>query len=200
VNCADIRNLLPEYGRGGLTKHEESLVEQHLKSCKTCPQELTALQELYAHLDLQSTEKPSEQYWTALLPRIHQRIGERNESGIPVWIRRVALPLSLALLIVAIVIQLSSVDRTASFAVGVRSVLHELDSLELEEIADDVLLQDVVVRDGEENDKELLKELMADANLTVIRSYDEMRTFTENLNDEDAEMIVARLNTKWPFN
>jgi hypothetical protein len=81
VNVDEIKLLIPDYVSGSLSNEEKRLVEEALSSSFELKE---FYDEMKGTLDFISSVKfvePAPQYWNNLLPRIHQKIDERESRA-----------------------------------------------------------------------------------------------------------------------
>jgi hypothetical protein len=204
VTCNEVKKLLPDYLEGTLTDDEMSFVAQHLHECKDCPKELQSLQALLTQLEARNVKAPPEYYWTTLLPRIHQRIEERKKRRLPVWVPRFVFPMVGAALLVVIAIQVFSPEReTVWTETGIRNVLQEMDSTELQQVNIAMYLDNNYANGMNplSSDTEMLKEMVNDLNITTaFPAYEQngATEFTEmdNITDEEADLLLDHLDQR----
>ena len=48
IECADVKDLLPEWVRGELTKSDHTVVSQHISSCALCSEEIELVRRIQA--------------------------------------------------------------------------------------------------------------------------------------------------------
>ena len=76
MKSSHVLNQLPEYLRGSVSEADRSAIERHLKTCKSCKAEYTALANVWTEFSRLPDERPS--------PRMRQRFYaelERRKSG-----------------------------------------------------------------------------------------------------------------------
>jgi hypothetical protein len=105
-----VLSQLPDYLTGSLNKSERTRIEQHLKTCKSCSSEYTAVAAIWAELGKLPDEMPSQgfrakfyaalgQYKARYEVRPEHRWGERFNSLLDrFWPKQPALQLAVALL------------------------------------------------------------------------------------------------------
>lgn len=108
MNCQEAQYRLADLIDGRLPDTERAAIETHLASCHSCAGTLGEMRSLTDDLHRQPQPwSPPAAYWDTLLPRIHQRIDARNERGKTLldagflWLRRLALPAAVVMLLVA---------------------------------------------------------------------------------------------------
>lgn len=206
MTCARVKSLLPDYLRGALSDDEMSFVAQHLHQCRDCPEELASLQELYAGFDRLPFGEPSEHYWTTLLPRVHQRIEGRKDHRVPRWIPRLAFPVVLTALIVAIIVRFfvtTEADREAGqippYDPEVKTLVEELSSEELDQLGETSISEDDNISSVENTlsiDGEVLERVLADVRNVFSYSEVDPASVVSTWDDEDIEQLVVYLDQK----
>ena len=93
--------LLPDYLRGVLSSDESKEVEQHLQHCAACQSDLAEMKQVLAAIGAPPTLDVPGNYFSSLLPRIHQRLEKKKQS---VWVSsplvgKLVLPLGAALVV-----------------------------------------------------------------------------------------------------
>jgi hypothetical protein len=58
MNCEEIKNLLPDFDEGTLSSITMYAMQDHLKTCKACTQELEEIRELYRALSDSNLQQP----------------------------------------------------------------------------------------------------------------------------------------------
>ncbi len=74
MSCSKIRSLLVDYNENSLSPEEKKLVQDHLRVCVSCREELKEIQALFEVLQREKTEKVEENFWTNFVPEIRRRI------------------------------------------------------------------------------------------------------------------------------
>ncbi|HLK27303.1 MAG TPA: zf-HC2 domain-containing protein [Puia sp.] len=59
MNCEEIKNLLPDFDEGALSPITVYAMQDHLKTCESCTQELEQIRELYRALSDNNLQQPS---------------------------------------------------------------------------------------------------------------------------------------------
>lgn len=74
LNIEELKYLIPDYITGQITDADKAAVEEALKESAELMEFHSELKGTFAFVDTVQLEEPSPQYFTNLLPRIHQRI------------------------------------------------------------------------------------------------------------------------------
>jgi len=77
---AQVRHLLGAYHDGELDKSRTAKIDEHLKSCGPCRQDLDRLAALETSARLSVPAEPGEAYWESLPSRVMSGIGEARRS------------------------------------------------------------------------------------------------------------------------
>ncbi len=79
MNCEDYKDLLMGYLDNELSAEQKHTLEDHLKTCETCREELTGFRKLIAITDdvtlVEPEDKLIEQYWGGIYNRLERGIG-----------------------------------------------------------------------------------------------------------------------------
>jgi len=100
MKCNDICELMPDIAAGPDTTTPE--VSGHLQSCAACAGKLAEVRQTMALLDEWRVPDPSPYFDTRLMARVREEKGE--PSGWWQWLRKPALAVSLAVLMVMSVV------------------------------------------------------------------------------------------------
>jgi len=98
MKCNEIRELLPDLAAGITAGGSE--VNDHLRDCAQCGATLADFQKTMALLDEWQAPEPSAYFDTRLKARLREEV-RTQPSGWLVWLRRPALAVSLAVVMVA---------------------------------------------------------------------------------------------------
>ena len=98
MNCTQVRELLPDLA-AGMDKGTQD-VQTHIASCSTCAAKLQGFRQTMALLDQWQAPDPGPYFDTRLGARLREEMA-RPAAGWLQWVRRPALALSLAALLVA---------------------------------------------------------------------------------------------------
>lgn len=99
INIEEIKLLLPDYITGSLGEEEKQKVEAALGSEPSLKELYTVMKDALDFAGIVQAEEPSPQYWNNLLPRIHQKIDEKEsrKSFSHAW--KILLPAAAVILI-----------------------------------------------------------------------------------------------------
>ena len=99
MNCNQVRELLPDLAAGMDLDKGTHDVQTHLLSCSTCTAKLQGFRQTMALLDQWQAPEPSPFFDTRLGARLREEMA-RPAAGWLHWVRRPALALTVAALIV----------------------------------------------------------------------------------------------------
>jgi predicted amidophosphoribosyltransferase len=103
MNCFEIQEKIIDMVLGNLSPHDQMLINEHLKICSMCRDELQFLDECLKTCSLVSTESCEchfeETYWENFVVSVHDRISyEKPEAVFPF---KVVLPIAASALLAA---------------------------------------------------------------------------------------------------
>ncbi len=98
MNCTQVRELLPDLA-AGMDKGTQD-VQTHIASCSTCAAKLQGFRQTMALLDQWQAPEPGPYFDTRLGARLREEMA-RPATGWLHWVRRPALALTAAALLVA---------------------------------------------------------------------------------------------------
>jgi len=96
MKCHEISELMPDLAAGFVPVTSE--VEDHLQNCAACTGQLQELRQTMALLDEWQAPEPSPYFSTRVMARVREE--QARPSGWFSWLRRPALAVSLAVLMV----------------------------------------------------------------------------------------------------
>jgi hypothetical protein len=96
MKCNEITELMPDLAAGFETVTSD--VETHLQACTTCASTLQEFRKTMALLDEWQAPEPSAYFSTRVMARVREE--KAKPSGWLLWLRRPALAVSLAVLMV----------------------------------------------------------------------------------------------------
>jgi anti-sigma factor RsiW len=98
MNCNQVRELLPDLA-AGMDKGTQD-VRTHISSCSACAAKLQGFRQTMALLDQWQAPEPGRYFDTRLSARIREEV-TRPAAGWRYWLRRPAVAISLAAVLVA---------------------------------------------------------------------------------------------------
>ncbi len=200
MKCVKRPYNLPEFARGKLSVGEATSVAAHLSTCDSCANESNELKALFAVLDRSIVAQPSDAYWSSFIPRLHERIGRSTASWVIPEQLRIALPASIAILLVFLVSRYDSLESSHE-SQQIHSIVHELAASDLLDAEQSVDIDENyeparttrVVEESVGADKIVLREIFEEGeNIDGYSDVDQL-TADNTLTDADALDIVARL-------
>jgi len=199
---------LPDYLTGRLHDTARQEVEEHLKVCPQCQDELERLQVGVEAAQKGETREPPADYWTSILPRLRYRIettAAPSAAGfgftIPSWIERVLAPAAALALGVLLIIHFTSIEsrKTAQPALDeeIRTLLQTLEEDEVAELVEPgVAPRSVLPPMPELDDNRLLSRLLVEdpSGFRDISDFFGVPTnFVESLTEQEVEEVLERL-------
>lgn len=205
--CKEIQFQLPDFVVEKLSEQERLIVVEHLRICKTCEAEAAELWLIVQEIGESNAWTPSEAYFDGLLPRIHERIDRKSSWAIPEWATKFVLPFGAAVIMVIALLRVSSTVENQPQ--DLQTILQQLQPEEIQQVADQQTLSEVSepsTNDNDattvslDNDKEIVKELIKDDQVSSLYSEADVQSATENLNDQEIDRLVSYLQTKFDVN
>lgn len=80
-NTEEIMMLIPDYITGNISSSDKALVEKALSESAELTELYMDMKSSVGFIDSVKQAEPAPQYWNTLLPRIHERIEERQNKG-----------------------------------------------------------------------------------------------------------------------
>lgn len=136
-----VEYLLPDYLNKKLEESLRPWVENHLEECGACRAELDNLRGVFSHLDSFVARPPHDGYFTTVLPRVRERLQEKESVSFlshPLVTRFVA-PLAVGALLLVILFRVPFALREADR--GHNPLQPVVRGLETEELVDVILDQ-----------------------------------------------------------
>ena len=211
-DCREIQNHLPDYFLGRVSDEDGRLIEEHLAHCQSCQAEAAELDRAFIALKQSETSLPPESYWQNFLPRLHERIEERKRSGLVFgigrqfgpWIQKVLIPSAALVATIFVLTRIPFVPKPSSSEL--RQLVQEMNVNEMWEATEtshSVLMAEPDSRAGavlaqDEETRQALNSLVAVSSDELDRFQQATLlgfagTALEDLNDEDAETVITRL-------
>lgn len=160
MKCKKIKFLLSEYSKGELDRREMARVEEHLKHCPQCQEELNDLKDLEKKitipLDFQGIAL-TPQFETRLRSRVKALESEKSGFTIPRWAFGVG---TVAVLLLSLTILLNYPDRLPSE--GFNQALARLSVEELEAIDDDLSMSEESLETADFTYNDMLRAMLKD--------------------------------------
>lgn len=99
IHIEEIELLLPDYITGLLNEEDKQKVEDALASSSSLKALYTEMKDALDFADSVQAQEPSPQYWNNLLPRIHQKIEEKERRKSFSYAWKILLPAAAVILI-----------------------------------------------------------------------------------------------------
>jgi hypothetical protein len=82
LNIEDIKLLIPDYITGSLSEDESLMVKNAIDNSSELKELYIDMKNAFEFTDSVKFEEPAAQYWNNLLPKIHQKIDEREQQSL----------------------------------------------------------------------------------------------------------------------
>jgi hypothetical protein len=210
VRIEHVEHLLPEYLNSTLDDVLRPGVEEHLKHCSACAGELAELRQTMEFLDAQATTGPPDGYFTTVLPRVRERMEEKESRNVfanPLIIR-LALPIGVAVLALFILLSLPFPANEIEGHNPLQAVMHGSTTQDLVEVVLDMMpLQPLSTPTVEGETSSLLgvrvlrgDHLLANADEAMsaqdLTLDEQMLEGLDQLNESDIEALVQGLGER----
>lgn len=195
MNRDEIYLSLIDYAEGTLDSSRRSLIESELKKSYLLRKDLELLQSTLASLQQHEENDISSHYFSNFLPRLRENIDRKktvNRFLYPLWLQRLAVPFSAAVVIVSLfgLYQLFLPDTSMQV---LSSIVYEAEQGEVEQlIATGTPFGVSMVSASSVNEQ-----FLADQLLTASSLYDNVVSDTQilsQLDEQDVDLIVQHLN------
>lgn len=138
MHTTHVDYLLPDYVTGKLEEPLRSGVATHLEDCAECRAELETLQRAFQAIAGSERKSPPSAYFTGILPRVRERLEQRDSLSVfarPLF-TRFALPLAVGVLTFVLLMHVPALTNNGGTVQNpLRPVLSGVGSEELVEIA-----------------------------------------------------------------
>lgn len=198
MKCTNRPAHLVDFAQGIASPEARAQIAGHVNNCPICSKEVTELNAIFASMKTRRLTSPPETYWTNLVPRIHERLGERTPSkrflkGAPVF-----LPAAVIMLL-AIFITRFDIIAPMYEVQDIRSLLHQMADEMLQEVDQSVAIEESAwpgrlspaVDDPAGTDKEILLAIFEDGEPTEGYSdLDQVQPETSITEDEAGDVVA----------
>ncbi len=201
----EIKYSLPDFVNNKLAGNEQQSVSEHLLACLDCKREGEELQSLMLELNKETVTAPSPQYWSSLLPRIHERIERKSERQLPEWLVRFVLPLSAAAGMLLFIVNFKSSDNATDLR-ELQTMIQQLPSEELHRVTETVTSPGFSEAYDEQKDEisslaedsDIFKSLVRDDTDIATHTDINIEAATEKLSAGDTDDFIAALERTVP--
>jgi anti-sigma-K factor RskA len=214
MKCKIITPMLTEYLEGTISAGDRKLVEEHIASCKQCARDAQLIAEAFQALRNVADDSVPANYFTNLVPRIHERLENRRRfaiaSLIPAWLEEVLAPVS-ALAVVASLVALFFVfePTTVNVSSALESIVSEIQNSDTTALSDFMTSQNITQTnlDAEQHvletvpdptlvtqqfEKQLLPNNVED--VSVPTSFISSDPSYESLSSDEVDQVIERLS------
>ncbi|MBS4027365.1 MAG: hypothetical protein KGZ58_01910 [Ignavibacteriales bacterium] len=141
MQCNEIKLLLPDWVKEKEHNTSHIIIQQHLMTCQNCTNEAEAMEQLFSRIDNDKQYVPTQQYFTNLLPHIHQRIERKRKQKYYWRIFQIATPV-VALFVLFFISPKFSSEQTFTIENAVEGIIQSSDTDELRDFASTMLTED----------------------------------------------------------
>jgi hypothetical protein len=202
MKCKDVKYNLPDFLNDNIIDDDAKKISNHLDSCKPCRKELESLLALFKEIEKDKSWQPPEEYWTSLLPRIHNRIDIKTKIPPYTRIIQIVLPAAAAIMLVILSLQLLPLINGNTL----QNNQTEIKQLPSDELQDYLHQQSIVGVDESyayadnsvslDVDKNIVKELLQENNALSSYLNTDQEILYETINDQTADKVVAIIESK----
>ncbi len=205
-----VEYLLPDYLSHMLEESLRPWVESHMEECGACRAELENLRGAFNHLDSFEARPPHDGYFTTVLPRVRERLQEKNSVPLLLHplVTRFAVPLAVGALLLVILFRIPFALREAERERNpLQPVVRDLETEELVDVILDQVHRQTISGQGENETSALLAipllrsdHLLAGADQLSLSNESVLDVgLPENLDQlsaSDVDVLVARLGER----
>ncbi|MCX6135447.1 MAG: zf-HC2 domain-containing protein [Ignavibacteriales bacterium] len=205
-----VEYLLPDYLKGMLEESLRPGVESHLAECAACRAELEQLRPAMALLDSLEVRPPYEGYFSAMVPRVRERLQRRRIFDFvthPLF-ARFAVPLAVGALLLVILLRVPDAVREAGGERNpLQAVVHGLETEDLVDVVLDQQDRQAISGNGENETNSMLAVPFLQGDL-LLAGADQLLLSNESVLDaaipehldqlspSEVDVLVARLGER----
>lgn len=213
MKCDEISPLLVELKEGTISGENQALAEQHIATCAKCKADLVMIGGAFEALRVSVDEELPTHYFTNLLPRVRQRLDERDVKkfgfALPEWAQRMVAPASAIGVIISMaalfVFLNPTYDTTQSHLM---QIVSQFPKEEIEGVVDMANYSPVIARTSElhrgilemsPNPSQVSRQLERQFLDDEVNHGHRLSTFLaaditfEDINDDEVDSIIDRL-------
>ena len=213
MKCDEISPLLVELKEGTISVENQTLAEQHIATCAKCRADLVLIGGAFEALRVSVDEEVPTHYFTNLLPRVRQRLDERDVKkfgfALPEWAQRMVAPASAIGVIISMaalfVFLNPTYDTTQSHLM---QIVSQFPKDEIEGVVDMANYSPVIARTSEihrgilemsPNPSQVSRQLERQFLDDEVNHGHRLSTFLaaditfEDINDDEVDSIIDRL-------
>ncbi len=197
MKCREVQLMLPDFVLNKLMNGQLSKIQSHLSHCKECQKASEDMQQVLLGLSEVKYEQPSEQYFTSILPRVHERIAAKEKTfRLPEFFMRFAMPIALILVTVTL---FSNYDRMFNRPVLISAVSENTEAEESSSLDFSYVigLTEVPSTDKISTiDKEVISDLISSEDITPALTEDDTKTIAGVFDQNDFNEFYALMEQK----
>jgi hypothetical protein len=211
VHTGHVNTLLPDFALGKLNEEDIVGVEAHLEGCAQCRMDLAELKETFASIGLGRNAAVPASYFSSILPRVHERLEQRQRSRwmISPVVEKIALPLGAAIVIAILAWNVPGLKTSIRTEGSLATVMDSASPSEIAEIIrNDIPSQDwssftdALIAHALANDKYVQQELVEEALTSEVTSpfnvYADVspQQFLNGLDEPEANTVLQQLGQR----
>lgn len=213
MKCDEVSPLLVELKEGTVSVENQALAEQHIATCAKCTADLVLIGGTFETLRASVDEEVPTHYFTNLLPRVRQRLDERDLKkfgfALPEWAQRMiapALAIGVVISMVALFVLLNPTYETTQS--HLMQIVSQFPKDEIEGVVDMANYSPVIARPSElhrgvlemlPNPSQVSRQLEREFLDDEVNHGHRLSTFLaadisfEDINDDEVDSIIDRL-------
>ncbi|MBI3195781.1 MAG: zf-HC2 domain-containing protein [Ignavibacteriae bacterium] len=197
MKCSEVEVLLPDYVVNKLSNGQYSGVQSHLERCSDCRATADELLHLLLGLKEMKPQEPSELYFAAILPRLHERLAAKKQSfQIPEYVQRFILPFAMTVMLVMLIINYQP-QSTTTIKSRAENILQENGTENLDYLLG--LEVNGTVETNTQDDRSVITEILAEITENIPLTEDVTETILSSMNESDASRLLALLEQPAEF-
>jgi hypothetical protein len=202
MKCPNRPADLVDFAQGIIPPEASALIARHVDTCPTCKSEVAELKAIFSGMKSRRLQAPPVNYWPSLLPRIHERLGERTLAARFLKGAPVLLP---AVVVVSLVFFLTRFDTLVPMydTQELHAIIHQMTGESLQEVDQNAAFEEssvpgrlsLAVDAPTGTDKEILVAIFQDGESTEGYSDLDQVPPESSISDDEAGELVARMQS-----
>jgi hypothetical protein len=199
MKCSDVMILLPDYFRGKTSEEDNAHISEHLNICSSCKFESSGVRTMVDLIGKEKYWEPDSFYWNSIIPKVHDRIEQRQNRSTYGRMIRFVMPTAAALSILIFVLTSLNKPNADNQYAG----HFNLNSISLSELGEYYAIQSALsefnqlgidsLGDIQSADTEILTEIVAQDDKNIVSSYFNDKEILDLVNKENETAIVEAL-------